>query len=300
MKLKEKIWIVILSFIIIIGGITYFFFRNEINSFVDDNILHKEKEITINNNIYSKSESYNYVQLTNDFYARDYNHLLNIIYTIVNSGNNSFTFYCSKDYEDCINNFDTIANNQDIISNINNFVHPFNSFDKFLSSYSEDGEITLTLDKVYTDVEINQINSEVDKIIKNNLDDTMTNTKKIEVIHDYLINNAKYVKDDNNYCKSNNLLFDKKGICSAYTDTMAIILSKLNFNNYKIAANNHIWNLVYMDNKWLHVDVTFDDPVTNTGEDILLKDMFLIDTQKLLELDNESHNFDRTTYSEAN
>ncbi len=296
MKLGTKILIIISSTIILLLGLVFIFFKDDITTYF------KEKEgIVINNNQYSKTTNYNYVKLTNDFFAKDYNHLLNIIYTIINSGNDEFTFYCDNEYYECYNDFDDIANDQTIISNINNFVHPFNSFQKFISSYSKGNGITISFEKTYTDEEIENINNKVDEIINNNLNSSMTNTQKIETIHDYLINNTKYIKDDNEkYDTATNLLFDNKGVCSAYTDTMSIFLSKLGLNNYKIATDSHVWNLVYINDTWLHIDVTFDDPVTNTGEQTLLKEMLFVDTNKLQSLDNESHNFDKTIYSEAN
>ena len=241
MKLGTKILIIISSTIILLLGLVFIFFKDDITTYF------KEKEgIVINNNQYSKTTNYNYVKLTNDFFAKDYNHLLNIIYTIINSANDEFTFYCDNEYYECYNDFDDIANDQTIISNINNFVHPFNSFQKFISSYSKGNGITISFEKTYTDEEIGNINNKVDEIINNNLNSSMTNTQKIETIHDYLINNTKYIKDDNEkYDTATNLLFDNKGVCSAYTDTMSIFLSKLGLNNYKIATDSHVWNLVY-------------------------------------------------------
>ena len=35
--------------------------------------------------------------------------------------------------------------------------------------------------------------------------------------------------------------------------------------NYKISNDEHIWNLVYLDEKWYHLDLTWDDPIITGG-----------------------------------
>ena len=80
---------------------------------------------------------------------------------------------------------------------------------------------------------------------------------------------------------------------------MALFLNRFGINNYKIASTNHIWNLVYINNDWLHLDLTFDDPVTTDGSNMLLKDMFLINTLKLESINDKEHNFDYNMYFEA-
>ena len=64
------------------------------------------------------------------------------------------------------------------------------------------------------------------------------------------------------------------------------VLTKFNIPNYKISSDNHVWNAVYLNGTWLHLDVTWDDPTTNTGEDMLLHDYFLIDDSSLFTYDD--------------
>ena len=102
--------------------------------------------------------------------------------------------------------------------------------------------------------------------------------------------------------------------CNGYTDLMAIFLTKFNIKNYKIAttkesisssSNGHIWNAVYLNNQWLHLDLTWDDPVSDDGKDYLYHKYFLIDTTTLNKIDSgkveiEEHNFDKNYYLEFN
>ena len=82
-------------------------------------------------------------------------------------------------------------------------------------------------------------------------------------------------------------------------DAMALALYKFGIDNYKIATNTHIWNLVKVKNKWLHLDLTWDDPVTSTGENRLEVLFLLIDNDRLKELNVKKHDFDKNVYKEA-
>jgi len=150
------------------------------------------------------------------------------------------------------------------------------------------------------------IDKKVNEIYKEITNDTMTIEQKIRVIHDYIVNNTKYDSDrlNNNIQKyesdtSYGVLFQGYGFCSGYSDTMAIFLSLMGINNYKIASERHVWNLVNLDNKWYHLDVSWNDPVSDTGRDILDHTFFLIDTKKLESLNVEDHSYDKIIYYEA-
>ena len=159
------------------------------------------------------------------------------------------------------------------------------------------------------------------KIIKENITDNMTDEEKVKTIHDYIIDNAKYDVERNltgnsNY-KSYNAygpLFQGFATCNGYTDLMAIFLTKMGFDNYKIAttpeeisysATGHIWNAVNVDGKWLHLDLTWDDPVSNDGKDYLFHTYFLKTTKEIKDADQgdiviEEHNFNSLYYLEFN
>ena len=80
---------------------------------------------------------------------------------------------------------------------------------------------------------------------------------------------------------------------------MAIFLHEFGLDNYKIASDTHIWNLVKLDKKWLHLDLTWDDPVTSTGIQKLEIIFLLIDNDRLKELKVDQHDYDKKNYKEA-
>ncbi len=299
MSLKSKITYVVFITIIVLLGLFAYCFRDDIYLYYRDNFLQERNNIVITSNNYFKSSGYSYLSLTDDFIAKDRQHIINIIYTIINSGNTEFTFYCSDNYPTCINDYEVIANDRELLSSINNFVHPYNSFKILSSSYSNNGDIKVRIEKKYSLDEMILLNNKVDEIINKNVTSNMSSVKKIEVIHNYIINTSKY-NGNTNLNKANNILLEHEGLCSAYTDAMALFLYKFGFDNYKVASEDHIWNLVKLNNEWYHLDLTFDDPVTKDGTNVLLKNMFLVSKKKLQEVDKtKSHIFDEKIYVEG-
>jgi len=91
-------------------------------------------------------------------------------------------------------------------------------------------------------------------------------------------------------------LIEGHSVCSGYSDAMAIFLDILNIPNLKVSSDNHVWNLVYLGDSWLHLDLTWDD----TDNDKYSNNFFLITKEKLLTLDKKEHIFDEEFFLEAN
>lgn len=270
-------------------------------------------------NQYTKDKDYLYVQRTSDYIPYSYQDLLNIYYSVINNGWDQFTFYCPDEYNKCLNDVSHISSDELILTHLNNYIHPFNSFTNIKTSINENGEITLKVDYLYTEEEINAINVRVDEIMASILNNSMSEYDKIKTIHDYIINNVKYDVERNEEDTSMyhsytayGPLFEGYATCNGYTDLMAIFLTKLGFNNFKVATTpeemtnsttGHIWNAVYFNNNWVHIDLTWDDPVGIDGTDYLFHTYFLVSSDAMHEADQgetvvEEHNFNPIYYLE--
>ena len=291
-------------FCLIVLAIIY---REDITNYVTNNIIKQEKEQKLKLNEYAKKKDDEYVKITNDFTINNRNEIRDIFYTIVDSGMDNFSFYCDSDYKSCNDDVKEFFNDKDTLSHINNFVHPYNSFKNIKISVSNYGKITLDVSHIYTIDDVKIINEKIDEFISTNIKEDMSDADKIKLFHDYIVNNTKFdtaieTSEDRLNSSSYNaygLLINHLAICGGYTDTMAIYLDKLNIPNYRISTEEHVWNLVYFDNKWSHLDVTWDDPVTSNGVDMLMYDYYFIDTNTLITKDTTQHNFDRNIYREA-
>lgn len=278
----------------------------DIKDKVIDEFNNKDKIILPESNIYKNNFNYLFIKQVDDYVPDNKKDLINIIYSIINQGWDEFTFYCPIEYEDCISDLTEISHNDVLLSNINNFVHPYNSYSSIKTLYDDTGEITLHINHTYSDSEIERIDKDIDKLISDKTNDDMDLYTKIKTLHDYIINNTKYDtqranKGNSAYAsnKINGVLYDHFAICSGYSDIMAVILTKLGVENYKISSDTHVWNAVNLDG-WLHLDLTWDDPVTTNGRDIISHDYFMVTTKELKKLDNASsdHKYDEDIYLE--
>lgn len=300
--MKKLIWFLV----IIILFILTFNYKEEILIYY--NKFYESKNFiptTLENNKYSRNYNFKYVSLTDNFLPNNKQDIMNVYYTVINSGMNEFTFYCKSEYENCLNDVKDIANNQTTISNINNFVHPYNGFKDLETEMESIGKVTIHVNRNYSDEMITILNYEIDKIINNNIKNNMSDREKLKIIHDYIINNTKYDQDRSDRNKINyksdtayGAIIEGHALCGGYTDAMMLFLERFNIKSYKKSSENHIWNYIYLDNTWYNLDLTWDDPVSQDGKDILDDKFFLIDNDKLLTLDKTEHIYDKTVYAE--
>lgn len=298
--MKKLLYFLLLTIMI---GLVYYY-REDLAKFYDQHFIPIEDKITkLEKNEYYRNYNFTFVKNTDNFVVTEKDELLDIYYTIVNSGMTDFTFYCSPQYENCVKDVYDLANNQELVSTINNFVHPYNSFKSLSTDIESTGKVTLHLTKVYNDDMIVILNYKVDEIIKKEINQDDEIRDKIKKIHDYIINNSSYDKErsDNkiiNY-KSDNaygVLLENYGLCGGYTDAMMLFLEKFNIPNYKISTENHVWNYVKIDDKWWHLDLTWDDPVSLDGKNILDNSYFLINDATLFSIEKNEHNYDKNIY----
>ncbi len=299
--MRKIISTIIFLIVLLNAVIVIYMFKGNIIDFVDN---FKRSPSILENNTYQNNVTPNSFSITNDFEPDNFQDLVNIYYTVLSSGMNEFTFYCSKEYKDCIEDIKELTSDDILLSSINNFVHVYNSFKKIRTKYSENGKILLIIEKVYSEEMIQEIEAELDELYATLVSDKKTDKQNIKTIHNYIINNTKYDIDfanDNSLLSSNTaygLLFDKYGICSGYTDLMSLFLYRMNITNYKISNDKHIWNYVYVDDEWLHLDLTWDDPVQPNNQDVLRYYFLLVETEDLTQYDDEEmqHEFDIELY----
>ena len=279
--------------------IVVYIFKDNISNFIMDNIIYRGSNKVLTYNEYYLDYDYNYVKNIDTPNVENYQEVLNMFYTILNSGDNSYSFNCN--YTNCINDVEKLTYQNKDISIINNFVHPFNSFDSINIDITNSGKVTIKVKKAYSDEEIVFVKTYIDNFISVNITNNMSNYDKIKIFHDHIINSTIYDKDgDNDLYTAYNLITTGKSICGGYSDIMSIYLNTLGIQNYKITSENHVWNLVNLDGTWYHLDMTWDDPVASDGKQYLLHNFLLISTNELHRLDKVEHNFDTNIYVEAN
>ena len=256
-------------------------------------------------NDYYRDYDFQFVQNTSNFSPHSREDILNIYYTVINAGKDKFTFYCPSEYEDCLDEVNYLANDQTLLSHINNYVHPFNGFKNIETEYDSLGKVTISIQKSYTESEIKEISDKLEKIEEQIFNNKATTLDNIKNAHDYIINNSKYdsLRSDENIVNYKSdiaygPLIQGYGLCGGYTDAMELFLEDLDVKSFKISSENHVWNAVNYNDTWLHLDLTWDDPVVSDGSDVLDNNFFMIDSNKLASLETGQHAFDLTVYKE--
>lgn len=292
---------------------------DSISNFLTDFLINNTNLNIKPGNEYTKEYDFLYVQNSTDYVPYSYSDLVNILYSVINQGWDEFTFYCPSEYENCVEDISKLSKDDLTLTHVNNYVHPYNSFDTIKTSFTDSGEIHVTIDYLYTIEQIKEINNYVDEVIKNQYKKDNDDYENLKNIHDYIINHTKYDIKRNDTGESDYESFNAYGpaiqgyaTCNGYADLMAIILSKLNYENFKVAttkneisyeSNGHIWNAVKVNNEWLHLDLTWDDPVSKDGKDYLYHKYFLVTTEEMKITDEgnvsvEEHNFNKLYYQE--
>lgn len=300
-----------LAWLIIISATTAaLIYKEQIVTYLLVKIIYPNQFVIQETNKYNNNIDYNYIQNTTDFTPENKQELLNIFYTIINSGWDSFSFTCDLEYENCTEDIQEFLANDYPLSYLNNFVHPYNNYEQIEITVNNYGRVDVNVIKLYSDTEIALIDAEIDRIYNEIITNDMTDSEKIRKIHDYIINNTKYLRETE-IDTDGSLLFplktnkaygpaiNKVANCGGYTDLMSLFLYKMGIQNYKVSSVEHIWNLVYIDGYWKHLDLTWDDPITDTGIDILTHNFFLITTEELTKKNVAEHDYDTSVFIEA-
>ena len=117
----------------------------------------------------------------------------------------------------------------------------------------------------------------VEKFAKDNVDSILagaeTEYDKVKNIHDWMILTYDYAYSDTYNSKSHSaygMITNGRGVCSAYTLLFDILCRTAGLNTrivfsektYAVTGstfNLHCWNMVEVDGRWYHIDVTWDD-----------------------------------------
>lgn len=109
---------------------------------------------------------------------------------------------------------------------------------------------------------VKETHEKIDKAVKEilfNISPDMTDFEKVVAVHDYMVNN--YVYDISDMEQSYLVLLDKVGVCAAYAEAFQHVMKVIGIEGtiVKSESMGHMWNMVKIDGRWYHVDVTWDD-----------------------------------------
>jgi len=138
----------------------------------------------------------------------------------------------------------------------------------------------LTFSAVYTTTlkQEKTLDTKIQSVLKALDLEEATDYEKVKAIHDYIINRTSYdqtLKKHTAY----NALINKSSVCEGYALAAYRMFTDEGMESRIISGiaggGPHAWNIVKVDGKWYYIDLTWDDPITNTGEQVLRYDYFL-------------------------
>lgn len=112
-----------------------------------------------------------------------------------------------------------------------------------------------------------EFNREI-KYITDQVDESWSDLEKALFYHDYLCIHFEYDNDGGETIyDAYHMLTQKKGVCQAYTLLYNYLLKQEGIEGaFALSdAMNHIWNIVNINGKWYHTDVTWDDPLSDAA-----------------------------------
>jgi hypothetical protein len=112
-------------------------------------------------------------------------------------------------------------------------------------------------------------------------------------IHNYLVNNVTYI-DGENCHNAYGAIVNNKGVCEGYSTAFMVLMRRAGVNCILVngVGNNddHEWNMVELDGKFYHVDLTFDDPIINEGKINMLRFSHFNLTEDEISVDHQIKN----------
>ena len=152
---------------------------------------------------------------------------------------------------------------------------------RLIFNYNAAGQI---LDKnlnneemVFDDSSVTLLYNKSVSILEQITTEDMTEVQRETAIHDYIVTHTEYSVTGNPdvLASASSVLIDGKGQCQGYSEAMGLLLGLSGITSRVVSgvaygtdgvAVAHAWNQVLINNVWYHVDVTWDDPIPDTGD----------------------------------
>ncbi|MGG0729561.1 S-layer homology domain-containing protein [Bacillus paramycoides] len=192
----------------------------------------------------------------------------------------------------------TLFNAYKEVANKNEYTN-YNRSNVSYSLSGSPGNYTFTLHITYretkeqTEYVMKQAKAIVSSIIQVGMDDH----EKVKAIHDYVVKHVSYDTSYKAYT-AYEALVNRSAVCQGYALLTYQLLKEAGIENHFVVGTGdgqpHAWNLVKVDNKWYHLDTTFDDPIPDEQGRVTYSYFNLSDKQIA-----RNHEWNREEYPQA-
>lgn len=136
-------------------------------------------------------------------------------------------------------------------------------------------------------------------VVANQITSSLGDFEKELVLHDYIVNNTRYDIENEKKDTIPDSSFEEYGalvlgvaVCEGYSRAMKLMCDLSGIECIIATGSSitrgigHAWNIVKIDGEYYHLDLTYDDPVTEDGTNVLKHDYFnLPDSEMMLYCD---------------
>ncbi len=100
-----------------------------------------------------------------------------------------------------------------------------------------------------------------------------TDFEKALWVHDQIMDRATYDHAES-YMGPSGVLIRGKGTCESYHRAYAMVLDQLGIKTERAEGNGHVWTRALLDGAWCHIDLTWDDDDTLSGDHQYMRHMY--------------------------
>ncbi len=285
--LKMKRLVVVLGLILMLIALYY------IDTSTVTSTVTYDKD-TITKEIFSEEEFYSssLQAYTSGQVVGSRSKLKKVLYEEMVNRNNNITIKYNGYYDLDGSNFDNFVEmTEEVIEELVNEDHYLmHNAKSYQCNYQYTGKLNeyiAELNVMYrtTKEEEDYVDRRVDKILSQIITSDMATVDKVKAVHDYIISNVAYDLSTTKFT-AYDALVSGKAVCQGYSLLGHKMLNKLGIPTRIISSQvmNHGWNLVNINDKWLHLDMTWDDPTPDEPGRVLYE-YFLLTDAEIIEVD---------------
>lgn len=215
----------------------------------------------------------------------------------------TFTMKYKGDWNDLgVNNLDSLLKKVFAIddkSTSDDFDYLRENIQQYSLKITSDGrtsKLTFKVSYRETKAQTKKVNKRVQSVLKSLDLEDRSDYAKIKIIHDYIVNRVSY---DQSYSKytAYNAMVNKSAVCQGYALLFYKMATEADVPCRIVTSSTHAWNIVKLDGKWYHIDVTWDDPVSDRP--ILRYDYFLKGSDSMTEAHKLKAEYKTKTFKKA-
>lgn len=157
--------------------------------------------------------------------------------------------------------------------------------------------ISMNISYAYSESQVNTMKQEMDEKtneILSGVTKDMSDYEVVKYIHDKLITLCDYTTTGSYVTNSYGAVVKNKAQCQGYSRAFSYLCNLCGIETDIVLGESqqHMWNMVKIDGKWYHIDLTWDDPNKSDYPAAIFYDYFCVSTDRMLEfrtIDGNSH-----------